>query len=565
MVKCQNCGGRHFTRHCESSGYPKSETSAGPELIATSRYSTSTEPLQPLIAVVPGDVEYFIRDVLQKGRSEGLAWLFALACESENGYMPKGNERPDEFVKSALPFIELPFALVLEARDEAEQREVMERLQVLQALRFSNGSSIRVFEIKGPKPERDSWSFVFEYVIPEFVRQLRLEEPEWFLQCDHFEGNRAQLQRITAGPPVERVAVVPAFPAGNSIFMFLVQQPHSLGAGVWTTIGGMPKRGKGGDGSVLGTAWREWSEEVLAYPIGFSLDEGEIEHSLIQWVTWKTNSRAWQNWGNWMPTGAQQLDDGVSSTAWLFVQATESFVSETIGRQVELIPGDAKVVRKSDPKDQRRLIHTEGFHFVEQEKGAWFRFDLSSGKLYTSFSAAQVRGDLGYTVLQSKGLRKRFADWRGQKLIDVPSDCCCHPAVISAEGLRNKLPVYELNYAGVSPEDSTTRLAVSVSEGYESDKYHQFYSEEIEALLKKGADPTVTGPLPPDVPSVLVAVLRNQNLRGNIALRSAELLCQELRRCGCQLSQEEKELLVQNQAASGPDLKWRWERISSSS
>lgn len=252
----------------------------------------------------------------------------------------------------------------------------------------------------------------------------------------------------------------------------------------------------------------------------------------------------------------------MSSMAWIFVKANEDFFTQTVGQKVDLIPKGLDVVRKTDTKDRLQLVHTRGLPFVELETGAWFQLDLSSGKLFGHFEGAQVRGDFGYTVLQSQRLRKRLTQWCKDEPPTFSSECC-HAAVINPEGLRNKLEVLLFNTTGLSPEDSTQQLASCVIKGYENDEYHQFYSEDIEAFLKRGANPAAIDYLPAGMPSILMAVISNGSLRENIALRSAELLFEALKKRGHSLGDSERQALLGRVQSSSKDLRSRWEHLCS--
>merc|ERR1712007_354201 len=118
-----------------------------------------------------------------------------------------------------------------------------------------------------------------------------------------------------------------------------------------------------------------------------------------------------------------------------------------------------------------------------------------------------------------------------------------------------------LNTEGLSAQDSTERLATCVSSALERDEYHQFYSEYVEVCLERGADPTAKEALPAGVPSMLMAVLLNCKVVDNIALRSAELLCQALRARANKLSEEEVQCLANRAQSAARDLKPRWKEL----
>ena len=175
-----------------------------------------------------------------------------------------------------------------------------------------------------------------------------------------------------------------------------------------------------------------------------------------------------------------------------------------------MIPNDCEVVRKHDPPEQLIRHHSHGIPYVELEIGAWFRLDLSSGNLHAPFEGAEVRGDLSHTVLKSPALRERLRrqlfDWgvpRASKDVGLQ---CPHVACVSPEGLRNKLDIYRANFQilGLSAQQCTKRLIRCVSDGLANDSYHQFYAEEVQALLERGADPTATTGLPNEAASVLL-------------------------------------------------------------
>ncbi|CAE7435742.1 unnamed protein product [Symbiodinium necroappetens] len=108
---------------------------------------------------------------------------------------------------------------------------------------------------------------------------------------------------------------------------------------------------------------------------------------------------------------------------------------------------------------------------------------------------------------------------------------CPHLACISPEGMRNKLDIYRDNFESLqlSSEESTARLIRCVNTGLEADTYHQFYAEEIQALLERRADPAVTVGLSSQATSVLDAVVQNNNLRTSVKERTEEFLRRALR------------------------------------
>eukprot|EP00927_Polykrikos_kofoidii_P067421 TRINITY_DN62911_c0_g1_i1.p1 TRINITY_DN62911_c0_g1~~TRINITY_DN62911_c0_g1_i1.p1 ORF type:complete len:569 (-),score=85.68 TRINITY_DN62911_c0_g1_i1:107-1813(-) len=563
MATSRNCRGRQRTRDSPMSSESMlsipakaSTISKRAPLLATTRSSL------PLIGVFLGDVEYFVVDVLNKSLSDGLAWLFAVAWEYDSSSPVDGSEWPDGSVDPPLPcFLECPFALVCEAGSDAEQASILERLKILEDLQFHCGGVIKVFGFKGPKPWAE-WSFVFTHVIPQFTQQLREAEPQWFCKPDQLVGRvpRPLGSDTLALVPVHRVALVPSFFARDELFFFLVKSPEALGHGVWTTVGGKARQGGQGDSSFFGTAMREWSEEVLAFSPQVALNTSASD-GVFPWVVWKANSREWVSWSNVLSPGGSCNEDGVSSMAWLFVEAMPEFFTETFGHESDLAPADADVVRKTDTRDRFRLVHTKGVPFIEQEKGAWFRLDMCSGKLFTYFEGAQVRGDFGFSVLQSKDLRDQLA-LLGYPNHELPvGGRCNHEVAVSPEGLRNKFEVLKFNTANLSPEASTKELVAIIGRGLLSDEYHQFYSEEVEAFLARGADPTAAEGLPAAAPSLLGAVLLNWHLHDNVALRSAEFLCRALARRGHELTREEGELLHNRLVASNKDLQSRWRRL----
>merc|ERR1712157_589353 len=117
------------------------------------------------------------------------------------------------------------------------------------------------------------------------------------------------------------------------------------------------------------------------------------------------------------------------------------------------------------------------------------------------------------------------------------------------------------NYSYLTPEAATQLLANCVSEALAQDEYHQFYYEEVEVFLKHGADPTDTENVPSGTPSILAAVLHNNKVRENVALRSAELLCKALQQKERRLNPDELALLEEREARSTGDLRHRWGRL----
>ena len=138
---------------------------------------------------------------------------------------------------------------------------------------------------------------------------------------------------------------------------------------------------------------------------------------------------------------------------------------------------------------------------MELEAGAWFRLDVETGFLHAPFAGADVRGDLGHDLLKSKEsqalreqLRSKLSEWDAVNPEGGSALQCPYLACISPEGMRNKLEIHRGNFEslGLSSEQSTARLIRCVNSGLEADAYHQFYAEDIQALLELRADPTVT-------------------------------------------------------------------------
>ena len=80
--------------------------------------------------------------------------------------------------------------------------------------------------------------------------------------------------------------------------------------------------------------------------------------------------------------------------------------------------------------------------------------------------------------------------------------------------MRNKLEIFRANFdsLGLTAQDSTARLIRCVSSGLESDAHHQFYAEEVQALLECRADPTATEGLSSRADSVLLGCRYPQTL-----------------------------------------------------
>lgn len=223
-----------------------------------------------------------------------------------------------------------------------------------------------------------------------------------------------------------------------------------------------------------------------------------------------------------------------------------------------MIPSDAEVVRKTDSQERFTWMHSEGtLTFVEQEWGAWFRLDLDTGRLFSQEEEAYVRGDIGLTVLRSPALLEDLSGIAVRTALQSHDPLGFGHALISPEGLRCKLEALEDNFGHLTPEEASRRLQTCVSEARGHDEFHQFYSEEIQVYLDRGADPSSkTGDA-----SILASVLLNHHLCESIALRSAELLCKKLKDVGHPVSFEEAELLRMREQKSPHDYMPRWSQL----
>mmetsp|Transcript_44027 Transcript_44027/g.126093 ORF Transcript_44027/g.126093 Transcript_44027/m.126093 type:complete len:561 (+) Transcript_44027:53-1735(+) len=552
MVKCRICGGVHCTRNCPQD--PASQHRG------TS--SSSEDASKPLVGIFFGDVEHFVKDVLDRTLVAALPWLLVVA-DSVVGVVT-GEEDVDETRCLPLPdFVACPFVVV--GKVEPEHADLIQRMARLESLRFHGGASIKVFSLTGPSPQSE-WSFVFKHVVPQFVSQCQAEEPQWFLPPNQKDGRMPTL-RDGIPFPVDRVGVVPVCSTDSGLFIFLVRPPDTHGQ-VWTTIGGSVRRGRPGDEDrpgdkdVFGTCQREWDEEALAFPFDYALEAGA--DSCLQHVVWKANGKDWKNWSNCLPAGCAVEKGGVSSKAWLFVQATQKFFQDTCGGVVELVPDGKEVVRKGESRERLKLRHRDGLPFLEQEKGAWFRLDAESGRLFAQFEGAAVRGDLGFTVLRSEGLRGRlFAKFDGRMALPA-APLVTHDVIVSPEGLKNKLEVLKFSFGNLPPEVSTERLLRCVSDALDhpGEFRYQFYAEEVEFYLLCGADPLAVDGLPTGVNSVLQAVLLNDTLNENVAFRSADHLCRARKEKGRSLVAEELELLQRRAQSSTDDLRPQWRHLA---
>lgn len=515
--------------------------------------------VKPLVGIFFDDVEYFVREVLRRSLVEALPWLMAVAASAPVEVVT-GREEVDKILVTDLPvFTECPFVLVAEVCGH-EQDAVLKRLSCLQLLRFHCRASIQVFKCMGPTPKAE-WPFVFAHIIPQFVQQLHekelkesVGEPHWFLPPDETDSEVRNTREAVF--PVDSVRVVPVLRSDSGFFVFLVRPPDALG-GAWTTVGGTPKRGPDGDQSVAHTCHREWDEEILAYSHSFAFaDPG----ARVQHVAWKANSRDWKNWTNRLRAGAGIKDEGVSSAAWLFVEASKDFFVETCDRVVELVPSDAKnVVRKNDPSDHNQRLHSEGFHFVEQEFGAWFRLDLDTGELQSQIEGAVARADLAFNVLRSQSLRKRLGEEFNNITRVQHNASFVHMVSISPEGVRNKSEVLAFSLGRLTTAQSSQKLTACILKGLEGDEYHQFCAEEVEYYLKYDANALeVVRPTGVDL-SLLKAVLSNRHLRESVALRSSEFLCRAFRKRERVLDKEESDLLrARASSSSSENLRRRW-------
>ena len=459
------------------------------------------------VGVFLGDVKYFVEDVLKMSLLAGVHHLLEIALDPalEPGTILNGRQQPSKGLDAgAEKFFKLlrtcPFVFVARSESVADHREMLRLFRHLESLTFHAACSIEVFEFAGAEPW-EAWPYVFLHVIPAYIQHL---DRAWFPPPDQcvlsdFNPRRPPTSLFC---PVQSIRVVPVWSCSSGTYIFLVRPPdsHGHGPGIWTTVGGGVKRGRRGDRDVQHASQREWDEEVLAWPSPTAWEPGV---KALQWVVWKANSCSWENWSNCKPPEVRERGDGWTSTVWQFVLASTSFFEKTIGQggSCKVVPDDFEVVRTGDPQEHLVRHHTEGLPYVELEAGAWFRLDVETGFLHAPFAGADVRGDLGHDLLKSKEsqalreqLRSKLSEWDAVNPEGGSALQCPYLACISPEGMRNKLEIYRGNFEslGLSSEQSTARLIRCVNSGLEADAYHQFYAEEIQALLELRADPTVT-------------------------------------------------------------------------
>ena len=417
--------------------------------------------------------------------------------------------------------------VVFVARDEGP---ILEAFRRLEALSFHCGC-IEVFQFKGPEPPQPDfrWPYVFSYVIPEYVSQ-RVPR-KWFLP-PHQVIQRDKGPPEKAFCPVQNVYIFPVVPSSRGAYLFLVRPPEdSHGHGVWKAVGGGVKRGHSGDPDVDSACMREWQEEAMAWPYG---DCFEAKAEPLKWIVWKANSSAWANWCNCSPDGGcYSKKDGWSATAWTFALATPDFFRKSAeGAVCHLVSEAQEVVKGSDAKER---IHSEGLPFLEVDSGKWFHLclDEEPPRLYSQCAGAKVRGDLGYDLLTRPSelrdeLLKCTRQWQRPEFDDMlqQREPWEHAVEISADGMCDKLEILHHNLRHLSPQDSSERLVSLLSRALQS-PVDQFYSEEIQVLLERRADPTQeipTGGSPLD------AVRRNEHLNPSVRKKTIWALEDEMKR-----------------------------------
>merc|ERR1719188_488678 len=114
-----------------------------------------------------------------------------------------------------------------------------------------------------------------------------------------------------------------------------------------------------------------------------------------------------------------------------------------------------------------------------------------------------------------------------------------HDVKVTPTGLRNKLEVFEEYLGTLSPEQATMHLKHVVASALGRNKYRQFYYEEVQVCLRRGANPLDRSQ---DI-STLACVLCNANLNESIAAQSARLLCNAIKQAGQEMGSEERGLL----------------------
>ena len=170
-------------------------------------------------------------------------------------------------------------------------------------------------------------------------------------------------------------------------------------------------------------------------------------------------------------------------------------------------------------------IHSEGLPFLEVESGAWFhlRLDEEPPRLYSQSAGLLAR----QSKLQDE-LLLRVEQWQTAQFDVLPGrepwdrEPWEHVVEISADGMREKLDVYTHNFRHFTPEQSTERMVSVVSRALES-PIDQFYSEEIVALLQRGAVPTK---------EVLDKVRRNEHLNSSVRQKTIKALEERMESLG---------------------------------
>ena len=262
-------------------------------------------------------------------------------------------------------------------------------------LQFHSKGKIEVVQFDGPKVLQGSWEYEYEHVLPAYRRQALAKKPVWERSCSYVDAVDGHCAEVGSKPVMlmsQKVRICLATRCGKRTFIFVVAHDDSA---TWTVPGGGVVQGQNGDRDWLGTAEREWNEELPGHSWMSSADAA---HNLIFPIS-KGHSKAYGNPCNFSYPELFQ-DVGIECTAWIFVQAAETFFCQTewynVGGRllnIEPPPGVA-VVTSQSPQEDFRLMHTDGALFLEHTVGTWVEVCRETGELLAPFSGLIARADL---------------------------------------------------------------------------------------------------------------------------------------------------------------------------
>ncbi|CAD7932841.1 unnamed protein product [Amoebophrya sp. A120] len=241
-------------------------------------------------------------------------------------------------------------------------REQKELLDVLTLLRFNCGGRIIIFDIPNHEMNHKAlWHCLHENLINQV--------PCFGVQADLVEGGLTQEKYFMQCLSIVPYIKIPAGQQGNShdkIKLYSVFFPDKKRKH-WSFVSGEVKAG-GQHTNIAMAAHEIWSETVGVF---------------YQW-TW---NRCFTKTKPFLYANHERDGTKYPIRPYLFVEATPEFYEYTCHELKEAIPNPLEstvtvnYVRYDEPKEDTRMIHTQGHYFKNHDDGAWLDLDWDSGRL----------------------------------------------------------------------------------------------------------------------------------------------------------------------------------------